>query len=276
MLRNIRQFLNGMKNYLVGVSPESDLINKEIKKQSGKLGPCEFLNVDLILEEILVDLVIQPLYSHIMSLLRSENQKSAANIHASNDRSASSKFSRIYESFEESISPITKLEKWNEFVCEVTFQSFTKAIKILTNNKFEFYFESTQVKVLTDESHSPEFFAHLTCCLRAVCSGDVESHSDFVVGLLPPCISERNGYSLSLLQSAVSALKASSTSGNNIGSVICEGGNATTPGSEVPRPQQRLTSVKVLVPDERSGTLIRYFLTDFLIVKQVLGCLFLF
>lgn len=37
VLRNIRQFISGLKNYLVGVSPESEMIHQEIKNQSVKL-----------------------------------------------------------------------------------------------------------------------------------------------------------------------------------------------------------------------------------------------
>lgn len=34
---------------------------------------------------------------------------------------------RIYDSFQENISPIAKLDRWNEFVCEVYFLKMSQA-----------------------------------------------------------------------------------------------------------------------------------------------------
>jgi len=152
-MRNVRQFLSGMKNYLVGISPESADLKKEIKKQTELLSDCEFLNIDAILEEILGDLVISPLHQHICSLIEihvSKNEQLKLHLNAqhnaytsctvkssissSNNSSSGHSFSshqdldrqeaidklrRIYVTMEESVSPIKKLDKWNEFVCQV-------------------------------------------------------------------------------------------------------------------------------------------------------------
>jgi hypothetical protein len=61
------------------------------------------------------------------------------------------------------------------------------------------------------------------------------SHVDYMIGLLPHSLAEQNNYSLSLLQSAVAALKSKK---DRKGSLT-------------------LTSIRVIVPDERNGTLIR-------------------
>lgn len=51
VIRNVRQFLNGIKNYLVKHG-EADLLTL-IEQESAKLNPNEFLNIDAILEAVL-------------------------------------------------------------------------------------------------------------------------------------------------------------------------------------------------------------------------------
>lgn len=81
---------------------------------------------------------------------------------------------------------------------------------------------------------SDSFLPLLTEMLGAKASTSLPSHVDYMIGLLPHSLAEQNNYSLSLLQSAVSGLK-------NSGS----------------KDSSTLTSVRVIVPDERNGTLIR-------------------
>jgi len=137
-MRNIRQFISGMKNYLVGVNAESNDLRKEIKKQTETLSDCEFLNIDAILEEVLVDLVISPLHGHIRGLIDGHNAKQGdslkiiptpstvvVGINKSNypstdvQQEVGEKLRNIYLGFEDSVSPMKKLDRWNEFVCQV-------------------------------------------------------------------------------------------------------------------------------------------------------------
>jgi isoleucyl-tRNA synthetase len=67
-LSNIRQFMNGMKNYLVRHG-EGEL-HQIIKDERMKLNSDEFLNVDLILEEIMHTLILGPLTVHLREALR--------------------------------------------------------------------------------------------------------------------------------------------------------------------------------------------------------------
>lgn len=65
VMRNVRQFFSGMKNYLVGISnSESEELRKEIKKQTETLSHSEFLNIDSILEGILS---IKPLIIYLFT-----------------------------------------------------------------------------------------------------------------------------------------------------------------------------------------------------------------
>lgn len=65
-MRNIRQFMNGMKNYLVKHG-EKDFGN-EVDKARAALKPDEFLNLDQILEGVMHQLVILPLREHLYEL----------------------------------------------------------------------------------------------------------------------------------------------------------------------------------------------------------------
>ncbi|XP_035706244.1 protein sprint isoform X2 [Folsomia candida] len=221
VMRNVRQFFSGMKNYLVGISnSESEELRKEIKKQTETLSHSEFLNIDSILEDCLVDLVISPLNLHIRGLIEAYNAKNGEPLHlpstpdiAQFDKEHQiiyAKLRIIYSGFEDSISPLEKLDKWNEFVC--------------------------QVQEL-DNYSSDSFLPLLSQTMGNVCSANLPSHVDYMIGLLPTALAEQNNYSLSMLQSAVSSLKVNK--------------------SDARKGSLSLTSVRVLIPDERNGTLIR-------------------
>ncbi|XP_063591203.1 protein sprint-like isoform X1 [Penaeus indicus] len=64
--RNVRQFMSGMKNYLV-TSGEKEF-EAIVKKERSNLKATEFLNLDAILEDVLVRLVLRPLWDHINKL----------------------------------------------------------------------------------------------------------------------------------------------------------------------------------------------------------------
>ncbi|XP_014681579.1 PREDICTED: protein sprint-like [Priapulus caudatus] len=63
VMRNVRQFMNGIKNYLIKHG-EGDLQNV-IEKERKKLPPNEFLNIDAILEGVMHRIVIRPLKQHV-------------------------------------------------------------------------------------------------------------------------------------------------------------------------------------------------------------------
>ncbi|ODN02424.1 Protein sprint [Orchesella cincta] len=223
VMRNVRQFISGMKNFLVGVSPETTDLRAEIKKQTEMLNDSEFLNIDSILEEVLGDLVIAPLNLHIRGLIDSYIVKTQEPLTLKNQgatefkyftldsqsKAGFEKLKNIYSGFEDSVSPIRKLDKWNEYVCQV--------------QDMENY-------------SSDSFLPLLTEMLGATASVSLPSHVEYMIGLLPHSLAEQNNYSLSLLQSAVSGVKCQN-----------DGSHGTS----------TITSVRVIVPDERNGTLIR-------------------
>ncbi|XP_076030151.1 src homology 2 domain-containing protein sprint isoform X2 [Oratosquilla oratoria] len=66
VVQNIRQFMSGMKNYLV-TSGEKEF-EATVKKERSNLKSTEFLNLDAILEDVLVRLALCPLWEHINNL----------------------------------------------------------------------------------------------------------------------------------------------------------------------------------------------------------------
>lgn len=66
MMRNMRQFMSGMKNYLVKHG-EGDF-QQEVLRARSMLKPDEFLNLDTILEGVMHQLVVLPLREHLYNL----------------------------------------------------------------------------------------------------------------------------------------------------------------------------------------------------------------
>lgn len=66
VMRNIRQFMSGMKNYLVKHGERE--FEKEVEKARLKLRANEFLNLDAILESVMMSLVVRPLREHVYKL----------------------------------------------------------------------------------------------------------------------------------------------------------------------------------------------------------------
>lgn len=66
VMRNMRQFMSGMKNYLVKHG-EGNFQN-EVQQACARLKPNEFLNLDTILENVMHILVVLPLKEHLYRL----------------------------------------------------------------------------------------------------------------------------------------------------------------------------------------------------------------
>ncbi|XP_040576238.1 uncharacterized protein spri [Lepeophtheirus salmonis] len=67
LLRNVRQFLNGIRNYLVGSGEGS--LKSIIQNERKKLKSNECMNLNSIYEEVLYDIVLKPLYGKLLSVL---------------------------------------------------------------------------------------------------------------------------------------------------------------------------------------------------------------
>ncbi|XP_063229245.1 protein sprint isoform X2 [Bacillus rossius redtenbacheri] len=76
VMRNMRQFMSGMKNYLVKHGERE--FEKEVEKERVKLKATEFLNLDSILEGVMHKLVVRPLKEHLYRLFVDEYTRSGA------------------------------------------------------------------------------------------------------------------------------------------------------------------------------------------------------
>ncbi|GLH14936.1 Protein sprint [Gryllus bimaculatus] len=76
VMRNMRQFMSGMKNYLVKHGERE--FEKEVEKERIKLKANEFLNLDAILEAVMHKLVVRPLKEHLYRLFVEEYSRSGA------------------------------------------------------------------------------------------------------------------------------------------------------------------------------------------------------
>uniref|UniRef100_A0A914Z4A3 VPS9 domain-containing protein n=2 Tax=Panagrolaimus superbus TaxID=310955 RepID=A0A914Z4A3_9BILA len=75
-IRNVRQFLNGIKNYLVKHG-EADL-HPMIEAESGNLNANEFLNIDAILEAVLHKILLGPVKNHLYHLMVKEYSRNGS------------------------------------------------------------------------------------------------------------------------------------------------------------------------------------------------------
>uniref|UniRef100_F1KR34 Protein sprint n=1 Tax=Ascaris suum TaxID=6253 RepID=F1KR34_ASCSU len=73
VIRNVRQFLNGIKNYLVKHG-EGEL-HELIESERTRLNANEFLNIDAILEAVLHKIVLCPVKPHLYHLMVREHSK---------------------------------------------------------------------------------------------------------------------------------------------------------------------------------------------------------
>ncbi|XP_037073334.1 protein sprint-like [Pollicipes pollicipes] len=76
VMRNVRQFCNGIKNYLVKHGEAE--FHQVVHQERDKLSSTEFLNLDAILEGVLEELLVTPLHDHVSRLWREAAQRSGA------------------------------------------------------------------------------------------------------------------------------------------------------------------------------------------------------
>merc|ERR1719481_659103 len=68
VMRNIRQFITGIKNYLVRTGEED--LYKMIEKKREELKPNSFIDIDSILEDALQEVIFKPLHEKVLQLLK--------------------------------------------------------------------------------------------------------------------------------------------------------------------------------------------------------------
>ncbi|KPJ06561.1 Protein sprint [Papilio machaon] len=203
MMRNMRQFMSGMKNYLVKHGERE--FEKEVEKERLKLKPTEFLNLDAILEGVMHRLVVRPLRGRLYALLAAWHAPDLRRLHAAIERAQhatplqlgvkeSTKvpsaavlavISKHFLKMQEADSPLDKLE------------NLLAAISVMFN-------AMRGSRALGADDLLPVLAWAVARC-RLVC-GELEA--ELMAGLLPPALlAGEGGYYLTALFSALAVLK---------------------------------------------------------------------
>lgn len=256
-MRNMRQFMSGMANFLVN-SGEGQF-SRLVQEERAKLKSNEFLNLDTILEGVLHRIVVRPLKRHLCQLFVRQYMASGAAVALSD----AIKYSRACCADQLRIKPDLRplqgadMEAVKHYL--VRLQRAYSPLKKLENllTAISIIYQS----ILHDRGGSQQsmgaddFLPMLTYVLVHCGLIAAEIESEYMWGLLhPSLLSGEGGYYLTTLSSAVHVLKhvqrchTSSTAGRT-------GTHETVEG--VPLCLSELDGfMKVFVPDEQNGNII--------------------
>ncbi|XP_043251515.1 protein sprint isoform X1 [Colletes gigas] len=246
VMRNMRQFMSGMKNYLVKHGERE--FEKEVEKERLKLKANEFLNLDAILEGVMMGLVVRPLREHVYRLFvehyaaTGSLQTLAESIqHAQGkqvqDLGVRAKIIPPSEpSLERILKYIDRLQKADSPLDKL--ENLLAAISAIFNS----------VKLANSGRHvtlgADDLLPLLVWVLVRGKVVDAEVEAEYMWGLLhPSLLTGEGGYYLTTLSSAVHVLKTFKSS---------QGTMSTLNGSGTPDCSSVL---RILVPDELHGSL---------------------
>uniref|UniRef100_A0A1I8Q804 Protein sprint n=1 Tax=Stomoxys calcitrans TaxID=35570 RepID=A0A1I8Q804_STOCA len=247
VMRNMRQFMNGMKNYLV--KHGEGKFHQEVESARSRLKSDEFLNLDAILETVMHQLVVLPLREHLYGMFvdyytRSEDiQLLAQNVkyacgRAANDFGIRSSvtppssnslqiISNLLLRLQEAELPLEKLEL---FLCVIST-----------------IFDATGCP--RGQQLGADDFLPILVYVVAKCGFvGAEIEAEFMWGLLQPTLlNGEPGYYLTALCSAVHVLKSFMASENESGTGSLDWRSSSLPACS--------SVLRVIIPDECNGSL---------------------
>ncbi|KAM7346393.1 src homology 2 domain-containing protein sprint isoform 2-T2 [Cochliomyia hominivorax] len=247
VMRNMRQFMNGMKNYLV--KHGEGKFHQEVENARSRLKSDEFLNLDAILETVMHQLVVLPLREHLYGMFvdyytRSEDiQLLAQNVKYACGRSAADFgirpsvtppssnslqiISNLLLRLQEAELPLEKLEL---FLCVIST-----------------IFDATGCP--RGQQLGADDFLPILVYVVAKCGFvGAEIEAEFMWGLLQPTLlNGEPGYYLTALCSAVHVLKSFMASENESGSGSLDWRSSSLPACS--------SVLRVIIPDECNGSL---------------------
>ncbi|XP_046663899.1 protein sprint isoform X2 [Homalodisca vitripennis] len=251
VMRNMRQFMSGMKNYLVKHGERE--FEKEVERERGKLKANEFLNLDAILEGVMHKLVVRPLREHLYYLFVEEySNNGAISLLVDNIILARTKplhelgiRKNIIPPSEESLATICHyLHRLQEVDSPLEkLENLLTAISAIFNSVKVTNSSGSKGMMLGADDFLPLFVWVL------VQSGMIaaEIEAEYMWGLLhPSLLSGEGGYYLTTLSSAVHVLKNFRACTNSEPNLDWGSG-----------PMSEFRSVlKIVVPDEMNGSII--------------------
>ncbi|XP_058978975.1 protein sprint isoform X2 [Musca domestica] len=247
VMRNMRQFMNGMKNYLV--KHGEGKFHQEVEAARSRLKSDEFLNLDAILETVMHQLVVLPLREHLYGMFvdyytRSEDiQLLAQNVKYACGRAASDfgirssvtppsptslqVISNLLLRLQEAELPLEKLEL---FLCVIST-----------------IFDATGCP--RGQQLGADDFLPILVYVVAKCGFvGAEIEAEFMWGLLQPTLlNGEPGYYLTALCSAVHVLKSFMASENESGTGSLDWRSSSLPACS--------SVLRVIIPDECNGSL---------------------
>ncbi|XP_063894635.1 protein sprint isoform X4 [Helicoverpa armigera] len=248
MMRNMRQFMSGMKNYLVKHGERE--FEKEVEKERLKLKPTEFLNLDAILEGVMHRLVVRPLRARLYSLLAAWHSADVRRLHSAIERAQhatplqlgikeSTKvpstavlavISKHFLKMQEADSPLDKLE------------NLLAAISVM--------FNAIRGERSVGADDLLPVLAWTIARSRLVCA---ELEAELMAGLLPAALlAGEGGYYLTALFSAVAVLKRLAPEPQPDSTTPWRRGSVDTTREQCP-----VAVVRVVLPDECRGSIRR-------------------
>ncbi|XP_012215187.1 protein sprint isoform X3 [Linepithema humile] len=247
VMRNMRQFMSGMKNYLVKHGERG--FEKEVEKERLKLRANEFLNLDAILEDVMMGLVVRPLREHVCQLFIDHYAATGAlQTLAENIQHAQGKTihelgvrSKIIPPSEESLERILKcierLQKADSPLEKL--EHLLAAISTIFNSVKQSNSGSRHITLGADDL--------LPLVIWVLVHGkvvDAEIEAEYMWGLLhASLLNGEGGYYLTTLSSAVHVLKTFKSSQSTMSTLNGCG------------PPDCSSVLRILVPDELHGSL---------------------
>ncbi|XP_011351800.1 protein sprint isoform X3 [Ooceraea biroi] len=246
VMRNMRQFMSGMKNYLVKHGERE--FEREVEKERLKLRPNEFLNLDAILEDVMMHLVVKPLREHIYGLLIDNYATTQAlQTLAENIQLAQGK--TIYDlGVESMILPPSEENLECILKCIERLQRVDSPLDKLEHLLAAISAIFNSVKQANSDRHiilgADDLLPLVVWVLVRGKVMDAEIEVEYMWGLLHnSLLSGEGGYYITTLSSAVQALKNFKSSQKTV---------STSNGSGTPDCSSVL---RILVPDELHGSL---------------------
>jgi len=239
VMRNMRQVMNGLKNYTVN-SGEGE-VARLIQRERECLRPDQFFDVDMVLEEVMQTLIILPLKDHLKKVFLEDFTSSgslqlvAENINFSLSLSASE--FRVPSDFVPRLRDTTDLCRRN-FTSMASLYSPSAKLDLLLSTMSSLLSSSTASLVPVSV---PSFCSLLAYLVVHTGVETLEVEAEWMWGLLhPSLLAGQGGHYLSLLSSSLHLIK-------NVRALL---GSQGPPASPLISP-----TLSVLVPDGHSGSL---------------------
>ncbi|XP_033350856.1 protein sprint isoform X6 [Bombus vosnesenskii] len=246
VMRNMRQFMSGMKNYLVKHGEKE--FEKEVEKERLKLKANEFLNLDAILEGVMMNLVVRPLREHVYRLFV-DHYATTGSLQTLAESIQHAQGKHIQDlGVRPKIIPPSEPNLERILKCIDRLQKADSPLDKLENLLAAFSAIFNSVKHANSGKHlalgADDLLPLLVWVLVRGRVVDAEVEAEYMWGLLhPSLLTGEGGYYLTTLSSAVHVLKTFKSS---------QGTMSTLNGCGTPDCSSVL---RILVPDELHGSL---------------------